>query len=143
MRGRPGADWLLAVVAQPPDELLRSVVATGFTGLVIDRHGYQGEPATPEPALAALIGGAPLLSPDGRFAFYDLTEIAGSGLSAEARERGRHPLVVSWDRGCHDVEGVPPRSHRWCRHEAEIVVDNGASFARVATSSPPFFQTYA
>jgi hypothetical protein len=81
-RGRPAKEWLT------------DLVAVGFQGLVIDRHGYGDGGAALEQEVAAALGEPVLGSSDGRYGFFDLTSfgsdarrsIGDAELAARARE---------------------------------------------------------
>ncbi len=72
MKGRPAADWQAQAVRLPLRLLTRSLVAAGYSGLWIDRVGYPHRAAQLLRALRQLLGRAPIISIDGRFAYFDL-----------------------------------------------------------------------
>jgi hypothetical protein len=84
MKGRP-QDWENAAQSLPLPTLLDGVVAAGFSGLWIDRLGYADSAASLQKRVRALVGNAPIISRNGRFAFFDLRAFA-------ARLRARAPL---------------------------------------------------
>ena len=71
MKGRAG-DWQWAAVQLPPAQLARGLAAAGFSGIYIDRGGYVDGATHLVRALTDAVGTAPLSSPDGRLAFFDL-----------------------------------------------------------------------
>jgi phosphoglycerol transferase len=71
VRGRDG-DWQGALVRLPAPEALDALTAVGFTGLMIDRAGYEDQGARIEAEYTSTLGQQPQVSPDGRLAFYDL-----------------------------------------------------------------------
>jgi phosphoglycerol transferase len=71
VRGRDG-DWQGAVVRLPAPEALDALTAVGFTGLMIDRAGYEDRGAGIEAEYTRTLGQEPRVSPDGRLLFYDL-----------------------------------------------------------------------
>jgi phosphoglycerol transferase len=75
MRGRH-PDYPLAFRGEPAAEWLRSVAAIGFRGLVLDRYGYADDGAQMQADITATTGSAPLPSPDGRYAFFNLCAYA-------------------------------------------------------------------
>jgi len=74
-RGRE-SDWQAQVVALSPEEMLDAITAVGFRGLWVDRFGYPERAREIEDKLSSALGGAPIESEDGRFAFYDLRDHA-------------------------------------------------------------------
>jgi phosphoglycerol transferase len=71
VRGRDG-DWQGALVRLPAPEALDALTAVGFTGLMIDRAGYDDHGAGIEAEYTRTLGQEPRVSPDGRLVFYDL-----------------------------------------------------------------------
>jgi phosphoglycerol transferase len=71
MRGRPADRWLRAVSDLPAARLLAAVSANGFAGVLIDRAGYEDRATAVEASLRTALG-APLVSENGRLAFYSL-----------------------------------------------------------------------
>lgn len=74
MRARDGDRVQRQIAAQPPSDMLRSLTAAGFDGLLIHRDGYADGGAAIEAGFRGAVGIAPLLSEDGKLAFFDLTE---------------------------------------------------------------------
>lgn len=71
VRGRDG-DWQGALVRLPAPEALDALTAVGFTGLMIDRAGYEDHGTAIETEYTSTLGRQPQVSPDGRLVFYDL-----------------------------------------------------------------------
>jgi phosphoglycerol transferase len=71
VRGRDG-DWQGALVRLPAPEALDALTAVGFTGLMIDRAGYEDHGAAIEAEYTRTLGQQPRVSTDGRLLFYDL-----------------------------------------------------------------------
>jgi phosphoglycerol transferase len=71
VRGRDG-DWQGAVVRLPAPAALDALTAVGFTGLMIDRAGYNDHGRRIESDYTSTLGQQPRVSPDGRLLFYDL-----------------------------------------------------------------------
>jgi hypothetical protein len=72
MRGRPADEWLHTVSNLPTARLLATVSVNGFAGLLIDRDGYDDRATTVEASLRSELGVAPVVSENGRLAFYSL-----------------------------------------------------------------------
>jgi phosphoglycerol transferase len=98
MRGRANAQWQERLAAEvsaaganatySPDAALaararlegplRTLVLDGFDGIYIDRYGYADQADPLIAALSQTLGISPLLSPDQRLAFFNLTGFAQS-----------------------------------------------------------------
>src|SRR5262249_18407065 len=103
----------------PPEAMVRAVTLAGYTGLTIDRWGYQDRGAELETRLKSLLGQSPFVSANGRHAYFDLTAYVprlrkeyGEGKWAAERGRVLHPVLVGW-RGFHDMEGNQQWNCRW------------------------------
>jgi hypothetical protein len=77
VRGRDG-DWQGALVRLETGEALDALTAVGFSGLMIDRAGYEDQGALIEYGYAVALGQTPQVSPDGRLVFFDLRPWAGA-----------------------------------------------------------------
>lgn len=71
VRGRDG-DWMGALVRLPTADALDALTAVGFSGLMIDRAGYDDQGALIQLGYTTTLGQEPLVSADGRLLFYDL-----------------------------------------------------------------------
>ena len=71
MKGRPG-DPSPALAALPTGQMVRDVAAAGFSGVYVDRFGYDDRAVKLEDELAATTGREPLVSPNGRLSFFEL-----------------------------------------------------------------------
>ena len=75
VKGIARASWTKGLADVPVPQMLVEATAAGAEGIHVDRFGYPGRDSSAfEGALAAELGEAPLISPDGRFAFFDLTD---------------------------------------------------------------------
>ena len=92
VKGRPDADWQAKLRAIPTDADLRALLGLGFTGLWVNRDGYNDRGRFFESRLVPLLGAPTLVSRNQRLSFYDLRPFAakikpGTDLAAEARSR--------------------------------------------------------
>ena len=78
VKGREDALWGERVTHQPLDSMVRQLAFAGFSGIYIDRYGYSDSGRTIEYQLSQLLGGSPLVSENGRLAFFNLTSLAES-----------------------------------------------------------------
>jgi phosphoglycerol transferase len=120
MKGRE-ADWQEALRGQPTGLLLARLVSVGFTGLTIDRFGYNDGAAALEAEVARLAG-PPAVSRNGRLSFFDLTAYRGGFL----RARPEHAV--------RDLAAESLRPVRWASGAGfEPGMADGASFWLTAT----------
>lgn len=73
MKGRFWDNWQVKVATSEPADLLDHLFFTGFTGLLIDGYGYHDEGEAIIEIYQNLTGIEPVISKDGRYAFFDLT----------------------------------------------------------------------
>ena len=127
MHGRSGESFVREVSRQEPGQILETVAAVGFGGILINRDGYADDGAKVEAGLRAGLGAEPLVSQDGRLVFFDLTDYRRrlpTALSPAEIERMLRPLTVSFARGCYGEERVADRAFRWCMRAGDIRVSN-------------------
>ena len=92
IRGRH-PEYPFAFEGRPAKEWLTDLVAVGFQGLVIDRHGYADDGAALEQEVGAGAGAAGARpAADGRYGFFDLTAV-------RRRRPPRRSVTPSWRRG--------------------------------------------
>jgi hypothetical protein len=75
VRGRR-PNWPAKLQKEPIAVAVPAVAAAGFEGLWIDRAGYPARARAQEAMVQRVTGGRPLVSRDGRLAFYDLRPYA-------------------------------------------------------------------
>jgi hypothetical protein len=131
MRGRPSAPWQESVVEKPPAALLETLAVAGFTGLYIDRFGYADDAASLEADVARVLGEKPLVSADGRLAFFDLTPFEsrltatlGVDRLAAKREELLSAVLVTWGRGAFPPDETGDHRSRWCRRTCRAELMN-------------------
>jgi len=73
VKGRPAADWQADLADKSIDDLLATVSNNGFDGIYIDRLGYPDRAAKLESELGEVLKTEPLVSPDGRKSFFNLS----------------------------------------------------------------------
>jgi hypothetical protein len=71
MKGRSG-DPSPTLAALPTAQMAREVAAAGFSGIYVDRYGYEDWARELERGLVAATGEQPLVSPNGRLLFFEL-----------------------------------------------------------------------
>jgi hypothetical protein len=78
MRGREGDRWQMEVAAQSTEDLLETLVRSGFSGIYLDRYGYADDGKTIEAELDRLLGGDPVVSKNQRLVFYKIAQPDGN-----------------------------------------------------------------
>jgi phosphoglycerol transferase len=87
VRGRYEADWQVKVVAGTVPDLIDTVAALGFSGIYIDRFGYEKRAADPvEIQVARASNEKPVVSPNHRLVLYDIRAL-GRSLRAKDPQR--------------------------------------------------------
>ena len=72
MHGREGEPWIQEAARLAPAELVRQTARAGFAGILIDRRGYADDARALEADLMGQVKEAPIVSADGRRAFFKL-----------------------------------------------------------------------
>lgn len=133
MRGRNDDFFVHQTAAQPPDQMLRTLAAAGFDGVVIHRGGYADGGAAIEQALGGAVGLAPLVDQAQRLAFFDLTDyrrrLPGDRSPAEVA-RLIHPVAATFGRGFEGLEHAGQHDFRWCSHEGVVHLNNDLGMTR-------------
>lgn len=134
MRGREGNAWLRQTAAKPVDQLLETLVWAGFSGVYVDRNGFDDDGTRIENGLYGVLQEPPVQSTDRRLAFYDLTEYRARVEQhtpraewAARREAALHPPLMVWGDGFYDSEGTPELTWRWARSSGWMELVNGGT----------------
>ena len=134
MRGRDDEAWQKLLTAKPTAEMIEAVALSGFSGLYLNREGYND--AKVESEIEAALGKPQFASDNGRLVFFDLRNLEnqlrqkyGEQFAAK-REEALHPLLLVWTEGCAELEGPPENSYRWCSAIGELEITNGSAQAR-------------
>ncbi len=140
MQGRVGDVWQGTVAGKPPEQMLHDLAVAGFAGLTVDRAGYADRGAELESRLQTLLGLKPLVSRDGRRAFFDLTafgrrvrEQYDPGRLEHEREQVLRPVVFTWSSGFSPLEQHAGDSWRWCSRAGVLHVYNASGRTRRVT----------
>ncbi|WP_408896280.1 hypothetical protein ACJ5H2_15335 [Nocardioides sp. R1-1] len=98
VKGRPLADWQASLAGMSTPALVTALAAAEFTGLHVDRFGYSRKSFTQLEADLQRLLGAPLVSRNKRFQFYDLRDFAAAAEDAYGSrtwdELGEHLIEV-------------------------------------------------
>jgi phosphoglycerol transferase len=141
MKGRP-ADWSAALAEAPPQDVLESAAAAGFEGLWIDRAGYVDHGQSLEAQVARLTHEQPLVSENGRLAFYDLRPYerelrarAGAGAVAALGNATLHPVNVAYAAGFYGPESAGGSTFRWMNANGAIDLHSPKAGREVVVSA--------
>lgn len=139
VKGRPSADWAGVVEDEEPGSLVDRLAAIGFSGISINRKGYEDHGVALEGALQATLGADPaLVSDDGTYSYWSLSGIAanlvnefGEAYVEELAELTLHPVIAY---------AIPPNlTFRWSGEYGQTwdVTDNSAQIALDTNSEHP------
>jgi phosphoglycerol transferase len=124
MKGRE-TDWQVKLTNLPADELTRDVVAAGYQAYVIDRAGYEDHGAQIETGISAATGRKLMESTDGRWSFFDLTDLQDR-FGTPAELTALKDELLNWPRvnlrGCSGTEGAGTDQFNWCAKSGSIEV---------------------
>jgi phosphoglycerol transferase len=137
MRGREGDRWQRMVASKPVHELVDAVVLAGFSGIYIDRYGFQGDSeASLEKELSLLLSTSPLISDNGRLAFFGMepyTKVLRGQVSEKDWQARKAilltPVLAEWKGGFSVQEG-DAETWRWCSSQGEMHLINPTSMQR-------------
>jgi phosphoglycerol transferase len=134
IRGREGNAWVRQAAATPADQLVETLAWADFSGIYLDRNGFDDKGVQIEKDLRNALGGLPIHSPDERRVFYNLTEYRARleqrtppGQREPRREAALHPPLALWQGGFFDQEGTPGYSWRWAESNARMTLVNRAT----------------
>ena len=84
MKGR-AADWQAVTTNEPAEQMVQDIIATGFSGVLVDRNAYQDKGEAVIADLTRITGDPGFASDDDRWVFFDL------GAPARSSTRRQHP----------------------------------------------------
>ena len=133
MKGRP-EDWQAELAGAPPATLLPAIRAAGFTGVYVDRSGYPDKAEQLELELQRAVDTEPLVSPDGRFTFFDLSAYTPPGDARALADATLRPLRTDWGDQFSGRQQEGLDSTRWALvPDARLTVTNPSARQRSAT----------
>ena len=103
----------------------------GFSGIYLDRRGYEDNGLALETDLSNTLEVKPLLSRNGRLAFFSMMNYynglrdknpKGDWRTKEARSTDS--LSVKWLPGFYDLEAGLEKDWRWCSSKGELHLEN-------------------
>lgn len=146
IKGRETDFWVRRVAALAAPEMAETLVWAGFSGIYIDRYGYPDNAARLEAEFKALLGVQPVIAPNSRQIFFDLTPYAQrlraqtppSEITAK-EDAARHPVMALWQQGFHDQEGTAEDYWRWCAARGRMQFVNRSNRAQEFRLEADFF----
>ncbi|WGU93814.1 hypothetical protein QJQ58_25320 [Paenibacillus dendritiformis] len=131
MKGREADIWYRDTSSKPVNELVLNLSYAGFAGIYIDRYGYEDSGVGLENQIKDVLKEEPLVSQDGRLAFYSMksyNERLASSVSKEVwkehRESVLYPVTTEWGQGFYGLEGAEDNNWRWSSKSSEFVLNN-------------------
>lgn len=131
IRGREGDEWQKSTAALPVPAFLETLAFAGFNGVYVDRHGYEDKGAAIESELSAALGGGPVTSSSGRFAFFPMLQFNQQLRQKYTDEEWLAkqesvfpPVMLYWRGGFSDLEHNGDENWRWCSARGELDVYN-------------------
>jgi phosphoglycerol transferase len=150
IKNRAGDLWLKQIAALPVEEMCQSLAFAGFSGVYIDRNGYDDDSfAALESQLRDVLQTEPIASENRRLVFYNSTDYI-SRLRQKYSESDwqakqdltLHPLMMDWKGGFSGLETSPEKNWRWCSHEGELHLYNTSQRARQVNVEMSFVSGY-
>jgi hypothetical protein len=129
--GREADGWRARIADMPPDEQAPTLVYSGFRGIWIDRGAYPDRGADLEARLTRIVGSGPMVSGDGRYSLFSLTDYAKALRSrcTEAewlarRDEALRPVMVGWGSGFYPEERSLQGTFHWAEGRCELKLVN-------------------
>jgi len=149
IKNRDGDRAQQRVAVLPAEEFVKTLVMGGFSGIYLDRFGYEDGGAAREAELSNLLQTAPLISSNNRLVFFNLADY-GRRLRAnysddewKARQQTSfYPVLVDWKGGFSGLESRPGKTWRWCSSEGELVLRNTSQRPRTVKLEMSFATGY-
>ncbi len=131
MKGRTADLWQQSIASQPIPEMLEALVKAGFSGIYVDRFGYEDQGQKIEAELSQMLGSATLVSRNQRLSFFNLTALeqqlqerfTPAAWKAE-QEAVLHPPLILWEKGFYGRETLRAESWRWSKASATAKIIN-------------------
>jgi len=149
IKNRDGDRAQAAVAALPTEEFVQALAFGGFSGIYVDRYGYEDDGAAKEAELSNVLQTKPLVSPNGRLLFFNLADY-GRRLRdnyhdsewQKKQELSFHPLLLDWKGGFSGLESRPDKTWRWCSSEGELRLRNTSTLPRTIKLEMSFATGY-
>ena len=145
MSGRTSDLWQQMTTALPLPQMVERVTQAGFSGIYLDRFGYEDQGKNIEEQLSAILNTQPLVSQDQRLSFYNLKAYQQSlkeKYSPASWEQVQRDALFSplfaWQKGFYGLETSPHDYWRWAEAEAYGKIINPSNVARRITWQASF-----
>lgn len=149
IKNRPDDLAQRQVASLAPQELAETLAIAGFSGIYVDRYGYEDHGKVLESDLASVLQTGPLTSPNGRLAFFNLIDFGNrlrqrisSGEWEREKAIGFHPLLLEWKGGFSEIESRPDKSWRWSSSEGQLHLRNTSQQPRTIKLEMSFATGY-
>lgn len=133
------------VAALPTEDFVKALSFGGFSGIYLDRYGYEDGGAAKEAELANVLHAGPLVSANGRLVFFNLTDYTARLREKypetewkTKRETSFYPVLLDWKGGFSGLEESPGKTWRWCSSEGELHFNNTSPRSRVLSLEMSF-----
>lgn len=123
IKGRMTDGWQKTIAAKPVQEFVVILSLSGFNGIYVDRFGYLDIGADLERELSKMITVKPLVSPNKRLAFFNLSEFNRKTVEERVNLLAT-PLLPVWGEGFSDLEDTPEGKSRACSSEGRLYIFN-------------------
>jgi phosphoglycerol transferase len=137
MKDRQIYNWQKVVEAKSVNEMLEELAILDFSGLYIDRASPTPIPPGLEEKVSALTLQKPMVSKDGRMAFYSLLDykakIQGGYSKDERAELSQYylnPFIPAWKKDFSPMEGTQEKNWHWSGSKGELHIENTLSHPR-------------
>jgi hypothetical protein len=131
MHGRFADDLHAYLASFPTENLVRALAFLDFGGIYVDREGYADAAKELETKLRSILPAEPIVSRNGRFAFFPLTGFTQrlrQGYTDAAWQTQRDRLycrpLLRWGRGFYLEEIAGPERWSWCGEEGILEIRN-------------------
>lgn len=122
--------WQEHLEKLPERRFLPTLLLAGFRGIFIFRDGYADAGARIERSLSRAIGVKPLVSANGHYSFFNLSDLEqktlrrlGGWFNTE-QQALLHPVQANVTSGCSYSESSGLLRFHWCGHDATIELRN-------------------
>jgi len=144
LKGHRGDEWAKALARLPIGEMLERLAQGEVAGILVDRNGFNetgnGEERRRriESQLTQHLGVEPLVSANGRDAYFDLAPYTARLRSwtdatewQRRRDQAQHPIVPLWRNG-FSMEVTFPHAGigHWCSKTGELHLENTLGYPR-------------
>jgi len=121
----------ISVVSLPVEHMVKTMAALDYSGIYIDRFGYQDNGQSLEKDLSKIINVKPIVSNDQRLSFFPLIKynaVLKSRLKQKQSQKETDllisPLILKWQSGFSNFEQNGVENWRWCGETGTLTILN-------------------